>query len=502
MIVRHQPLKLLTDTQVQQFLVNGFLVLNDELPQSFHDTLRRQCAAVAERRGGNPGNNILPHVPALQAVFESPAIKGALTSILGPRFCMHPHRHMHENRNSAGGGWHKDSYWGYKRQMRHHRPWWVMIMYYPQDTTTEMGPTGVIPGSASHQTRDGDEGALGVTGKAGTFFMIEYDIWHRATPNTSGLERYMLKFEFIRLEAPHQAAWNDAGSAWDPASEPAVPAAHRGMWRQQLNWLRGHGAPHRGPKLEPALALDEALKLLVSENPKDRARAADELEHHGAEAASAVPVLAKALNDSYEPAALNAAYALAAIGEPAVAAVGQVFLNAEPPARLNATYALAAMGREAVPALLEALRHADASVRTHAAFALGEIPGTGGDVREALERATRDEEAAVRQHAVEALSMKGAASKASVPALLERLADPEDEVRFNAVLALARLGSSAAEAVEALAGCLLDPNRYVRGYAVEALHQIGTPDALSVLIPYLKTARWCETTHTSSPFYP
>ena len=50
-------------------------------------------------------------------------------------------------------------------------------------------------------------------------------------------------------------------------------------------------------------------------------------------------------------------------------------------------------------------------------------------------------------------------------------------------------------AVPALRDALHDENRYVPGYAVEALERIATPDAMQVLLPFLKTARWCP--HTS-----
>ena len=30
---------------------------------------------------------------------------------------------------------------------RQHEPHWVMIMYYPQETTADMGPTQLLPGS-------------------------------------------------------------------------------------------------------------------------------------------------------------------------------------------------------------------------------------------------------------------------------------------------------------------------------------------------------------------
>jgi len=73
-------------------------------------------------------------------------------------------------------------------------------------------------------------------------------------------------------------------------------------------------------------------------------------------------------------------------------------------------------------------------------------------------------------------------------------------VRFSATLALAQIGPDAEAAVPALQDALLDDNRYVPGYAVEALERIATPGAMRVLLPFLKSARWCSHTSPASIF--
>merc|ERR1712048_39908 len=57
---------------------------------------------------------------------------------------MHAHRHMHSSPVQRDQKWHKDSYWG-TRKLRHHRPRWMMALYYPKDVTLSMGPTYVLP---------------------------------------------------------------------------------------------------------------------------------------------------------------------------------------------------------------------------------------------------------------------------------------------------------------------------------------------------------------------
>ena len=130
-----QPL-LLNDQQMKSFITNGFLILKTDFSKEFHAGLVDQLNEIYEKEG-NPGNNILPRIRDMQKVFEHPVITGALTSVLGPNYLLHTHRHGHYNSIPKPGGWHKDSHWGYDR-LRNHHPWWAMIMYFPQDTPIEL----------------------------------------------------------------------------------------------------------------------------------------------------------------------------------------------------------------------------------------------------------------------------------------------------------------------------------------------------------------------------
>jgi hypothetical protein len=48
---------------------------------------------------------------------------------------------------------------------------------------------------------------------------------------------------------------------------------------------------------------------------------------------------------------------------------------------------------------------------------------------------------------------------------------------------------------------LRDSNRYVVAYGAETLERIGTPRAMSVLLPFLKIARWCPFTKSGESIY-
>ena len=117
-LLRDTPSRRLSDEQVRAFLANGHLTLQPELPAGFHrEMFERFVGLIGDDNDFNPGNNLLPVVPELQLVFDDPVIKGALTSVLGEGYMMHPHRVLHDNPpGSDQQVWHHDSYWGYKRK--------------------------------------------------------------------------------------------------------------------------------------------------------------------------------------------------------------------------------------------------------------------------------------------------------------------------------------------------------------------------------------------------
>ena len=73
---------LLDDAQMQQFITDGYITVQADYPPEFHQDIYQQIEAMFEAEG-NTGNNILPRIPQIQKVFDHPALKGALTSLLG-----------------------------------------------------------------------------------------------------------------------------------------------------------------------------------------------------------------------------------------------------------------------------------------------------------------------------------------------------------------------------------------------------------------------------------
>jgi hypothetical protein len=471
---------LLNDAQMRGFIADGYVTVQADLPAASHERLYGRLEDVYAK-SGNEGNNLLPRIPEIQGVFDCPAVRGALTSLLGPGYLMNPHRYGHLNPSGGPGQkWHKDSY--IDHNVRHPRFRAILAFYYPQDVTEDMGPTGILPGRQNHVgVSDVDpektvERALPLCGGAGAVTLVHFDSWHRATPNRSQKKRYMLKFLFERMAEPCGPAWDCRDTAWQSSGEDPTPGLSRDVW----GWLAGtRGAAGGG---------GEVSRLIAG------------------------------LRDPSETARLNAAYALGAMGgraapalmaslpEEAEAVFGQGRTNdpadvrGRNPTAPCSAHALAAIGHPAVLFLIDALQDARWAVRAAAADTLGDIGPPATEAVPMLTTLLKDEHWRVRRHAAEALGMVGAEDGEVVRGLTGALGDEAATVRLNAALALGKIGPPSAEAVPALTALMNDENRYVRHYAAVGLRRIDTPDARETLMDALFTSRWCPITTKETPY--
>ena len=508
--------RLLDDAAMRQFIVDGYLQVQADLPAAVHHRICRRIDAVLATEG-NPGDDILPRVPEIQQVFDAPAVRGALTSLLGPNYAIHPHRHCHDLGPGAGGQhWHKDDYVG-DQNVRHHRFRWVMAFYYPQEVSADMGPTAIVPGRQSYNTvndnnlgRTVDEleiernlavetslldnhdpalvrrvagrlagershttehGELPLCGKAGTVNLVNFDTWHRATANRSDKMRYMLKFQFTRMGEPAAGpSWSSSNPRWQGSGHDTDPALSEDVW----NWLYGRERADTTPD---------------------------------APATGSQPGLLAALRANDETVCLRAAYALAAMGAPVVPALVEVLREEAParsrhnagrsranpaggnPSELYAAHALSVVGSPAVAALSAALHDDEWAVRAAAADTLGNIGARAKPAVPTLLRALRDESMWVRRNALEALGTIGCASGEGLTGMLAALQDADHRVRRNAAIAMSKIaGPAANEAVLGLLETLLRDERYVSFYAATALGRIGTRAARDALLNALPHA--------------
>ncbi len=471
------PMRLLNDEEVQRFIVDGCMTVHADYPPSFHANIYDQIETVFEKEG-NPGNNILPRIPQIGQVFEHPNVKGALTSLLGPGYILNPHRHCHLNPPGRNGQrWHKDCY-VYDHNLRHPKFYWLLAFYFPQDTTEDMGPSGVLPGMQIYKTiSDVDpaqtkEKARAFCGPAGTVALIHFDSWHRATENISTKNRYMLKFQFARTREPQKPTWNHQSRAWSPGIEDRHPAISKDVW----NWMCGNAQKERDTRQRNLKNLIQDLK----NGPEcDRLDAAYKLAEFGTEA---VPELIAAMREE----------TLATIEETEAKTPDNA--HGTNPTSGCAALSLSFIGEPAVAALTETLSDNHWWIRAVAANVLGRMGSNAVASAPALRNAIKDNHWWVRRNAIEALGALGDFSPELLSDLKEALSDEDYRVRRNAALTLAKFGESGSTAIEALATMLEDENRYNRFYATYVLQRIGTPAARDILFHTLFNSRWCPIT--------
>ena len=258
---------------------------------------------------------------------------------------------------------------------------------------------------------------------------------------------------------------------------------------------------------------------LQSTEVSERSFAAQKLGCFGSHATSAADALGVALHDEHEPVAINSSYALGAIGKLGISILQEAVKHGDGPnesdPRLffdegqewnlgysvrNAAHGLIAAGNFSAPVLLDLLKNGDGLARRYSAFALGEIGIETDEIEKSLVHLSQDSDVFVRISATESLGLN-ASGKLSVDALCQILTeDLDDETRSHAALALWRMSPNTDSAISSLSAALNDGDRYVQGYALEALERIGTPEAMNVLLPSLKTSRWCSITHPQSMF--
>ena len=449
--------KLLTNDAMRAFISDGRVTITPDLPVVYHEHIFHSARSIYAT-AGNPGNAIYESIPDLPRLFASPAIRGALESILGPDYFMHPHRHGHLNTpGTAAQPNHQDSY-EEDENVRHHRTRWAMLFYYPQNVSQEMGPTAVTPGSHRYYREETirQMREIAVTGNAGTVTIVHYDLWHRALENRSDRNRFMLKFLFGRMKEPESPSWKvieDGLDRRDDRDRREESLADRTLWRWHC------GGDHHSD---------------FTDAPETSAEVGDAVEQ---------------LRAPSESVQMIGAYLLGALGERAVPETvdflkweamekSEINLRADHtnPSQLVAGCALAAIGSPAVPALCSLLADSRWPVRAAAADILGDI-AAGGDSSRYLTEALGDENEWVRRNAAEALGSIGDVS--ATPSLCKSLSDHSLRVRHNAALALAKIGPGAEDSVTPLRKALGDSSPYVRSNAALALDRIDVSESSS-----------------------
>ena len=523
----------LNDEQVRRFICDGVIVLDSSLPPEFHQDIFDKME-WSNRQEFNMGNNVLPRIAELQQLLDDPIVHGAVQSVLGDDYMLHPHRYMHANEplaesdrslaltgfehsppvgegSTANSGWHQDGQCPLGR-FRHHVPRIAMIIYFPQDTPAMRGPTRLIPGTHLHALLYESDYPFGLVGdyiKAGTCLLTAFDIAHGALSNRSDSSRYMFKFCYLRTRNPVGPSWDGGEVEWRSPKARLAQFEHTRAWSHIWDWMRG--AP-RFATPNPA-ASNEVHKWMGS------------------------------LNGADQKARLEAIYELAAMGAEAVGPLRESLLQfaglqREVPPRYDPekrrtilpdddrlvrywndgavvpqdeAYALGAMGEVAVRPLLELLRHDDAWIKINAAFALGEIGEPAACAMPDLAQLLSHELSQVARASLDAIAFIGTNTRVGLPAIRKLLTvnnpdwqEPspragwtgENQARFNAMCALLNSDIPVEELDDLLVASLDDDTGYVHAMALEALTERRDREdrpGLRRALDYLKTHRWDHT---------
>ncbi len=496
-----QPI-LLSDEQIREFIVNGYVVLQPSVPESLHETICTKLTKVLSEVG-NPGNNVLPRVPEMRHILSTPEVQGALISILGEDYIEHPHRYCHhlgpaseppadlEERVKANC--HQDAYTPSGRPRQYYLRY-ARVMYYPQDTPIALGPTHVIPGTQFNKgLTDEDRGrALPVAGKAGTVSLTHFDIGHAAGVNTVNQQRHMIKFIYTRGSEPKAPSWDCGNTVWQKPHNIQSPYDLELAWSHVWDWMCGKRNRYESAQGNGGTSTNGNLAQLIANLDSD--------DH-------AVRV--------------SALYTLGLIGEPAIEPLMGKLQEAgaredEHPAPRpwnegailmeDAAHALAAVGTPAVAPLVNALNAPSEWVRINAAFALGEMDSHATNAVPALAKCLDDSSHRVIRTATDSLGCIQQNLDACIPNLSRLLVEHragwnevltrgwivQDGVRTNAAMALARLGANATQATDALLQALDDPCGHVSAFAMDALKRINSPQATDGMLEYLQAQRWDE----------
>lgn len=503
---------LLNDNEIGRFIADGFLILRSDVDSALHDRIERRLREVDAEESWH-GNNILPRIPELHEVLQCSVVRGALVSLLGEGYLLHPHRAVHRSvslgeavavdieadgtpmgkGSTAASVWHQDAQSPLARA-RHHLPRFVIGFYFPHDTPLVMGPTRLQAGSYFWSRPQNSPQSVVVPDHvaAGTVMLVHFDMVHAGLSNCSGSDRFMLKFVFNRMSNPSAPTWKSDRSTWiAPAAQSATAPAD--AWQYVWSWMRGDASR---PKTEA--------------NPNDLHVPDIETSINSIYCYHDPKVLAQAMRDKagldLHERVLVAPYK------------GKRYIKDDVtgyPRRWNEraivmepeAYALGTQGVEAIPYLVELAELNDPWLDVNVAFALGEIAVMNDAVCKLLSQFLGSRHHQVVRQSIDAISFIQAEAEPFLEQFMrlmttdcdawqrkevERGWVAQDQVRLNIMFASVSLiaTATAPQRLEELFKTGLDDKGYCAEVAVEGLRRLGTPSALRAALAYAAKRTW------------
>ena len=507
--------KLLSDLAVQRFIVDGYLLLQADCEPAVHSLVHEQLDQVLETESW-PGNNILARIPMMHAVLNCSAVTGALTSLLGPDYLVHPHRAVHRSNpvasesahpiatdiradgtpmgsgSTAASVWHQDAQSPLARA-RHHLPRHLIGFYFPHETPRSMGPTRLQAGSYlwPHPPAQATGVVMPDRLPAGSFMLVHFDMVHAGFANLSQQTRYMVKFVFNRMSPPSKPTWAHTDAAWltptHEATEKLEPA-----WQHIWHWLLGTPQQHTAGDVTALQSSDFATAITACY----RRYSPDEL---------AQALVTHAGKNRHKRLLLPSGDASPPVKDDIEGYPRR--WNERAVVMQNETYALAAQGPDAISTLLGLTEHSDPWIQVNAVFALGEIGTMNAQVEHALLGLLDSPEQVVVRQTIDTIACIHTKSTVFLPRFEHLLLNPKtdwrqplvgrgwtahNQIKVNIMFACASLigTETDTETLQALLTLGLEDDGYIAEIAVAGLRRIGTATALAQALEYCAERTW------------
>ena len=473
----------LTDQQISSFLKKGYLEIELELDCMDHHEIYLETDRLFQtlKSGANPHNNIVPMVSNLHEVLDDANVKSALTTLAGPNYLIHPHRHCHTNfpserKNSPGmlQAFHKDGH-AHRPQPRHREPRWLILFYSPQDTPLHRGPTAVLPGSHLFSTLSAPTPSQAPpklsNSQNGLFtessfhirnvkpmigpprvVLCHFDLGHGAMINSSILPRYVHKFVVMRTEEPASDSQLSTLNTADPI------LAH--IWR----WLGGETERHD----ETDTDIDQWQLRLRSDDTIEATRAIYESERFvDQHKDKVIDLLEEEIHRQLH------AYTDNEVLNTADAVNGLVQINAIDP-------------------LLEMLNDDSPAMVSTGAYGLGQLRHAKALPR--LRKLIDHPNSGVVRHVISAIGIISSATHVQLTPTLAVLtkkfaSEREWDIRLYIIQAVIRMGFID-DALPLLCRAAKDEHAYVSSFAIEQLCRFDTDIARKAVIEPLRRQRW------------
>lgn len=257
-----------------------------------------------------------------------------------------------------------------------------------------------------------------------------------------------------------------------------LPLEERAVALEALGQIGG-AHPRAIPSVVELLSDLSASPGVSDQNDSDALRelAAECIGIIGKDAAVAVPVLMRSINDPSESMRRKTIAALGRIGPASQLAIPSLLESLAydefAAVRDAAETALAAIGSPAVPALVHLLQDQDAELRLRAARGLGQMKILAQPAANPLRKLLVDKNPEVRLAVAKALWQITNRANESLPVFVETLKSPDRQLRMQAFRVLTtELGPQAAPARVDLMLLSDHPESYVRQAARKALERI------------------------------